>query len=531
MAQTLLTALMKQTLGIEVLVSDHHLGNQYYSKAAVIVNPNKVLNNGKPEPYPFKGNAGAAVAWKVMMAYAIRYAPEQIPLIRDLIVFAGIADVSDVMPIIDENHYMVKQAVCEIKRLVSIRDSYNKGPWKNENLYQEVKDTPYLHYNTVFWGLYDMLTLLQKNKDDKRASNHKKPIPLATDEELIGWYLSPMINAPRRIHATSRESMLSLMAVDKELRQRSILSMIEMNEEKSRLCDDITDKLNWDLLNQHFGNVLFINAQHGISGLVAGRITQKTGKAAIVFALPTSSERKIYNHDEFDSRFDSDQLIIQSSARSTATQPLNVIMARIQEIRPDIIVGGGGHAQAAGYAIRYKYLDSFSALFDNVAKQVEAEIKTQYNEAIANGEIEPAIQNTIRLSVYDGNDTPEYAWYNINHNSETFLKDVHAVINLQQELKPFGKDFDAQTHFQLDIDPMALLDPKYKLDLNFWKTLKFDLYGVKVLTFNTELADLIKTRIKMKNPTIITVNAKLTMNEFRGRFTPQFQLDSLESNV
>ena len=511
--------------GIEVLVSDHHLSNQEYSKAAVIVNPNKTLPDGNAEPYPFKGNSGAAVAWKVMMAYAMRYDAEALPLIHDLIVFAGIANVSDVMPIVDENHYMVKLAVKEIQRLVSIRSLHSNDPWDNGDPYKEVKDTPYLHYNTVFYGLYDMLELLQKSKDDKREANHKKPIPLSTDEELIGWYLSPMINAPRRIHATSKEAMLALMATRLTTRQENITSMIQMNEVKSELCNEITSELNWDLLRKHNGNVLFVNAQHGISGLVAGQIVRNTGKAAIVFALPTSSTTKLYGNHDFDSRFDADELVIGSSARSTASQPLNVIMARIKEIRPNIIVGGGGHAQAAGYTIRYKYLDQFETLFDNVAKQVEDEIVAQYNEAVAKGEIQPAIQNMIKLSFYDGKDTPEYAWYNVAANSQTLLKDMMTVISLQSDLRPFGKDFDAQTQFQFDIDPMQLLNPEYNLNLNFWKTLKFNLYGVDVLTFNIELADLIKDRIEMKNPAIITANAKLTLNEFRGRVTPQLQLD------
>ena len=116
-------------LGISVLVTDHHLGGNNYAQADVIVNPNKLMPDGTDEPYPFKGNAGASVAWKAMTAYAMRYDEESLPLIRDLIVFAGIANVADVMPILDENHYMVKEAVNEIKRLVAIGDMYTS----NEN--------------------------------------------------------------------------------------------------------------------------------------------------------------------------------------------------------------------------------------------------------------------------------------------------------------------------------------------------------------------------------------------------------------
>lgn len=54
-------------LGITVLVTDHHIGGETYANAKVIVNPNKTMPDGTIEPYPFKGNAGATVAWKTLM--------------------------------------------------------------------------------------------------------------------------------------------------------------------------------------------------------------------------------------------------------------------------------------------------------------------------------------------------------------------------------------------------------------------------------------------------------------------------------
>lgn len=511
--------------GIHVLVTDHHLGGDDYSDAEVIINPNKTMPDGSPEPYPFKGNAGAAVAWKAMMAYATRYDVDKKPLIYDLIVFAGIANVSDVMPILDENHYMVKKAVIEIQRLIHISTLYDGNQPLMENPYADIKNTNYPHYNAVFFGLYDMINLLQASKDEKRREQNKKPIPLSNDEELIGWYLSPMINAPRRIHATSLEAMIALMSPNPDQRQSNILSMISMNAEKSELRNAVTEKLSWDDLCSKYGNVLFVNAQHGISGLIAGQVTQRTGKASIVFSLPTTSDVKIYTSHQFDERFDSDSLVIAASARSTAAQPLNVIMARINAIRPDIIVGGGGHAAAAGYSIWYKYLSDFEILFNNVAKQVENEIENEYERMVRDGEITPQVENIITLSLRNHEDTPQSAYYNILDNKTTFAGDMMRIHSFQNDLKPFGKDFNAQTVFQLDIEPLELTSSDYDLNLNFWKTLKFTLYGVDVLTFNIDLANLIKDRIREKNPAILTVKAKLVMNKFRGNITPQLQLE------
>lgn len=511
--------------GIDVLVTDHHLGSGELANASVIVNPNKQLPNGDSEPYPFKGNAGATVAWKCMLAYAERYAPDKRDLIYDLIVFAGIANVADVMPIVDENHYIVKKAVNEIDRMVTIRDYFNELSFDDTTrMYEHVKHTPYVHYNTVFHGLYDILTLLQASKDNARKEKGKKPIPLKTDEELIGWYLSPMFNAPRRIHATCKEAMVALLSPKQAVRYQHIQKMINMNAQKSTLKNRVTDELDMNALAENDGNVVFANVQHGIAGLVAGHIQSATGRAVIVFSKKTDSETVIYNDDHFDGQHNAKTLTISGSARSTNRQPLNVIMSRIHEIRPDIIAGGGGHAAAAGYAIYYKHLSVFKTLFNKVAQQVAEDVLKLAQEQIDSGEMETPVQNVIRLGFIEQPDTTEKASINIHNVSDTFAEALKDVYVFQNTLKPFGKDFAGQTTFELEINPAKLLNKEYQLNLDFWKTLKFNLYGVEVLTFDVDLADELKQLINDKVDEPFVLNAKLTMNEFRGRTTPQLQL-------
>lgn len=507
-------------LGIDVLVTDHHLGGNQYADAKVIVNPNKIMSNGDAEPYPFKGNAGAAVAWKTAQAYAQKYKPEAIDLIDDLIVFAGMANVADVMPIVDENHYMVRKAVEELKRLTRIRLMYGDSP----SAYDDIKSTPYTHYNSVFYGLYDLIKLLQEFKDEKRLSAGKKSIPLPDDEELISWYLSPMINAPRRIHASSREAMLALLAPHVSTRMDNIKAMISMNELKSKLRNDVLDSLDYSELYPKAGNVLFVNAQHGISGLVAGQVAEKTKSATIVFALPTQLPQRVYSYHEFDTRFDKDTLVIGASARSNPLQPLNVIVERIMKKNPDIVVGGGGHAAAAGYSIRYKYLEEFALEFDKVAAEVKAEMIAAQKAAVKTGEVTLVPENIVKLGFVDISETLDYVGYNVT-NAPNLRDEMLEVLDFQQGLKPFGKDFNGQTTFVMDLNPLELTKPQYNLNLAFWKTFKFNINGVDVITFNTDLGDLVKDRIATKNDTIIPVTAELKINEYQGRITPQLILN------
>ena len=62
-----------QSMDIPVYVTDHHLTTYRNAPAKIIVNPNKSMPDGSKEPYPFDGNAGGAVIWKVMLAYASKY--------------------------------------------------------------------------------------------------------------------------------------------------------------------------------------------------------------------------------------------------------------------------------------------------------------------------------------------------------------------------------------------------------------------------------------------------------------------------
>ena len=168
-------------LGIPVLVTDHHPAKMDLPAASVIVDAHQ------PEDlYPFKGNSGACVAWKAMLAYADAFDRKKKPLIERLIVFAGLSNMADVMPVIDENRYTIVAALKIVNEL------------QTASSYQAIADTPYPWYNTVFHGLYDLITELQAYKDAERARKGKRPVPLPKHEELFSGYLS---NSHKKNHS------------------------------------------------------------------------------------------------------------------------------------------------------------------------------------------------------------------------------------------------------------------------------------------------------------------------------------------
>lgn len=481
------------SLGIDVLVTDHHPGQKPLPKAKAIVNPNQ-----PDDLYPFKGNSGACVAWKTMLAYADAFDKEKRPLIERLIVFAGIANVADVMPMVNENRYTVTAALNIIKELLSKHD------------YKEIANTPYSMYNTVFHALFDILTVLQQTRDAKRKAQKKGSIPLPTNEELFSWYLSPILNAPRRVHDTCFEGLATFLTSDLKTRRCLIHHLFELNDEKSKLRDTVIQALPTDNISP----VLVLNTRKGISGLIAGKLAEQTGNPSIVFSHydPTNPEI-VYKQLNTVSR-------ISGSARSNGTCPLNRLLQKVHDVAPGMVTGGG-HATAAGFSIDVKDLARFKELVIRFIPEVQEEVRMELT-----GPLVP--ENKLILTLGQGT-IWAYCPAVTNENqptvsceevaTTTFASDVKASISFLNTLRPFGEGFQGQTELLFQLSPQVF---KHQWNPNFWKTFKFNLYGVEVLTFDISWAEQVKAALD-RNETMVA-KATLKLNEFRGTITPQLIL-------
>ena len=106
------------SLGITCIVTDHHEvpyemtqeGKQY------ILPPAKAVIDPKQEDctYPYKNICGAVVAWKLVLKLWENY-PVTEEERREVLEFAGIATVCDVMELLDENRIIVKEAIKSMK--------------------------------------------------------------------------------------------------------------------------------------------------------------------------------------------------------------------------------------------------------------------------------------------------------------------------------------------------------------------------------------------------------------------------------
>lgn len=102
-----------KSLGIKVIITDHHEPKDEIPPADVVVNP-KIPD----DPYPFKGLAGVGVAFKFLKAL-IDSMGEDIDL-EEYLDLVALGTVGDIVPIVNENRIIVKKGLEMLRRTKNI---------------------------------------------------------------------------------------------------------------------------------------------------------------------------------------------------------------------------------------------------------------------------------------------------------------------------------------------------------------------------------------------------------------------------
>lgn len=97
-------------LGIDVLITDHHQGEDLLPSAFAVMNPYR-----RDSRYPFQGLCSAGLAYKVVEAYQSKYGSSRIQM-ESLLDLVALATVADVVPLHDENRHLVKKGVTLISQ-------------------------------------------------------------------------------------------------------------------------------------------------------------------------------------------------------------------------------------------------------------------------------------------------------------------------------------------------------------------------------------------------------------------------------
>lgn len=233
-------------LGIDVIVTDHHEAPEKLPEADVIIDPKQ-----KDCTYPYSEICGASVAYKLVSALAAelkeRKGLDSEEILDELLQFAGIATITDIVPLKDENRIFAKEG---IKRLKA-----TKNP-----------------------GLKALMEIKHIKKDDLSAMN-------------VGFIIGPAINSAGRL----KNAMIAfdLLAQKDETRAKETAAYLaELNEKRKKLTEEqaqeamavAEEKVKTDKVL-----VIYLPSAHeSIAGIVAGKIKETFNRPALV--LTNSNE-------------------------------------------------------------------------------------------------------------------------------------------------------------------------------------------------------------------------------------------------
>jgi single-stranded-DNA-specific exonuclease len=299
-------------LGIQVLVTDHHLPAATLPEAACIVNPNQ-----PGCPFPSKHLAGVGVLFYVMLALRAElrrrgaFAARPEPNLAELLDLVALGTVADVVKLDRNNRVLVAQG---LKRI------------------QAGRTRP------------GLLALMQ-------AAG--RPLARASTYDL-GFVLGPRLNAAGRLEDMS-EGIACLVTHDPGEATRLASRLDTLNRERraieAEMHADALASLEAVDAGESASLALFSPAWHpGVVGLLASRLKERFHRPTVCFAAAAGNELK-------------------GSGRSIPALHLRDALDLVDRHHPGLLLRFGGHAAAAGVSIRADDLDRFRAAFERVCRE------------------------------------------------------------------------------------------------------------------------------------------------------------------
>lgn len=501
--------------GIVVLVTDHHRA-EVDPKANAVVNPNRVYTSDL-EQYPFREISGTTVIYKVLLAYANKYIDDEniINQYRSLILLVGIATVSDVMPLLNENRYFVLESINMLKRFILTH---------NFERLQSFDDSP---LGQFYRGVGLLIETL----------NFNKKLKYGLDVDTFGFLIGPILNSPRRMVGDSSIAFDLFNTTKEEVLkpQGSSVSdlLYEVNEQRKdyvkvfhkALRETVDGGRTRDVSPLHY--TVFNSAiKAGVAGLLSGNFTNTYNLPSVSFSVDNDIDVKTVEDLTTLINLDtSGDFFMSGSARAPEGFDLYGMLYEIDESHPKLIESWGGHPQAAGVKIHSSNFEKFRSIFVGKLSNIltaKEELKTSdgvdrlpiYSEYVITSEsydeclkTQPKPDNVLELKV---------------SNIKPIMQDnqIKDIMEFFDSLEPYGHCFSKAMFSTV----FKLKDVKVFLMGEFKQHIKFTFpNGLAVIRWNE--ADLIMDDANIDKSFIVT--GSLNINEFRGRKTLQLTADDL----
>ena len=308
-------------LGIEVIVTDHHLPGSQLPDAVAIVNPNQ-----QGCDFPSKNLAGVGVAFYLLIALRTELRQQQWfdqqqiaePNLSQWLDLVALGTVADVVPLDQVNRALVHQG------LLRIRSGHSRP------------------------GIQALLRIAGKN-----------PARLvATD---LGFALGPRLNAAGRLDDISL-GIQCLLCDDPQQALHTAQELDELNQDRKSIETGmqqqalaIVEQLGLEDKSMPAALCLFQPDWHqGVVGLLASRIKEKYHRPVVAFARGDNGELK-------------------GSSRSIPGLHIRDALDAVATQNPGLITKFGGHAMAAGLSLTEDKLAEFEQAFQQQVAELISE--------------------------------------------------------------------------------------------------------------------------------------------------------------
>ncbi|MGB7815868.1 MAG: single-stranded-DNA-specific exonuclease RecJ [Methylotenera sp.] len=308
------------SLGLQVLITDHHLPSDITPRAACIVNPNQ---HGCK--FPSKNLAGVGVMFYVLLALRAElrargaFENQLEPNLTELLDLVALGTVADLVKLDANNRILVEQGLRRIRA------------------------------SACCAGITALLKIAGKSPEKATAQD-------------LGFYVGPRLNAAGRLD-DMRLGIACLLAESEFEAQQKAQTLHELNMERRNIEADMQDSAlavldNIEVTEQYSLSLYQPDWHQGVIGILASRIKERYHRPVIVFA-------------------DAGEEVLKGSGRSIAGLHLRDALDLVTKQHPQLIIKFGGHAMAAGLSIRQADFLTFQQAFEAVTRTLLNEADLQ----------------------------------------------------------------------------------------------------------------------------------------------------------
>ncbi|CAG1001232.1 Single-stranded-DNA-specific exonuclease RecJ [Burkholderiales bacterium] len=399
-------------LGIDVLVTDHHLPADRLPSPALIVDPNQ-----PGCAFPSKHIAGVGVMFYVLAATrsllrARGRADASLPNLASLLDLVALGTVADVVRLDRTNRILVDQGLRRIRA------------------------------GRAHAGVAALFAVAARDVTNATAPD-------------LGFVAGPRINAAGRL-ADMSLGIRCLLADDEREAWTLASELDRMNRERRAIESTIEEEALSDLDAIASGAdgrasvcVHRANWHQGVVGIVASRLKDRVHRPVVVFAPGNKGE-------------------LRGSGRSIAGFHLRDALDLVAKRAPGMILRFGGHAYAAGLTLREADLARFADAFEAVASAAlspdDLEQRCETDGELSAGELTIALAHRLRDTVWGPGFPPPRFDASFRVAGQRVVGQTHTRLALARD----GESFDAILFRHADPLP-GNIHAVFRPEVNRWQ--------------------------------------------------------------